>query len=337
MAIQKTHQYKIYTPAGVYLGMLQNVTSPFGYNQNIATTFAQMTVTVAQSADVASLPNEAITDEMRNVITDESGNPILIERQPDIVGGSNALIANNNLIKVYEYSSYYPNGLKVFDGYISKWKTTFGATDDISITCISNGSDMNNILVQSGDLAVITQNTDTGSTFTSTNTGNGQWILQTFSVATAYQISAVTLEITTTVAATLQIGIKQQLGPSPNPTSDPYVASGSALVAIVTKITQKISVNPTLLNPAYTYYIQIYWQDASNLTLFASNVQPYGSGNVYTLTSTGTTFTTPVLQVGYSLYFIVWQYGGNVTGAYTNTDPASILTNQRSGHSVSRR
>lgn len=326
---KKEHIYQMFTPAGVYLGMLPTPSTPFGYNQNLLTTFAQMVVTVPQSADVAGNVLTPITDESGNTITDESGSPLYTEGTPDLVGStnSNALIANNNLIKVYEVSSYNPNGIKVFDGYVSKWKTKFGTSDDIDITCISNGQDMSQILVQSGDLAVTSQASDDGSSFTSTSAGFGQWILQSFSVATAYQISAISLELTSTVQSTLQISIKQQLSTTPQPSTDTVVASGSVVVPIQTKTVTKVAMTqPTLLNPAYTYYIQIFWQDSSNLTIFSKAGSPYGGGSVYTLGSSGTTFNTPVAQAGYALYFIVYQYGGNVTGVFTNEDPSLILT-----------
>jgi hypothetical protein len=331
--LQKTYDYKCYSPSGSYLGTIprSQIISDFGYNQNIATTFAQMTVLVALDTDVASQPVDFITDESGNPLTDENGNNLVIERQPDNVGSTNSknLIANNNLIKVYEYSNYYPNGILVFSGYISKWKTNYGGSNEgqVELTCLSNGNDMKDVLVTSGDSVVINQNSDDGSSFTSTNAGFGQWILQTFSLATAYQISGISLELTATVQAQLQIEIKQQISTSPNPGSDPIVASGTVTVPVQTKTVTKVSfTNPTTLNPQYTYYIQILWQDTSNLTIFSKAGQPYGGGNVYTLTSSGTYFLNPVLQAGYSLYFLTYQHGGSVTGAYVNTDPSYMLT-----------
>lgn len=332
---KKEYLYRMFSPAGVYLGLLPTPSNPFGYNQNLLTTFAQMTVTVPQSADVAGTVLTPLTDESLNVITDEAGNAIYPEGTPDLVGSqnSNALIANNNLIKVYEVSSYNPLGKKVFDGYVSKWKTKFGTTDDIDITCISNGQDLSQILVQSGDVAVTNQITDDGSSQTSSNAGLGSWILQTFAASSAYQLSAISLELTATVQAVLSVSIKQQQSTSPQPSTDPTVASGTAIVPIQTKTVTKVSMTqPTTLNPAFTYYIQILWGDSSNLLIFGSASLPYGAGQAYTLTSSGTTFSTPVLIPNYSLYFIIYQHGGNVTGIYTNQDPSQILTDVMSNY-----
>lgn len=50
------HDYKIYNPAGQYLGNLQNVVSEFGYNQEINSVGSQINVEVAQSIDASSPP-----------------------------------------------------------------------------------------------------------------------------------------------------------------------------------------------------------------------------------------------------------------------------------------
>lgn len=328
--IQKTYQAKIFSPSGAYMGLLPNWIQDFTYNQNIATTFAQCQLTVAQDSDVASLPITPITDENGNAITDENGNSLLIERQPDIVGSSNsnAFIANNNQIQIYEYSQYYPNGLLVFSGYISKWKTVFGVADNIIITCLSQGTDMNNILVSSGDVTYISQTTDDGSSIQVFNTTtSAEAVMQTFSVPTATSIGAAAFELTIT-SATAQVGyiLHQQIGTQPDITNDPILTYGYATPGIITKQVQKISFNqPTTLIPNNTYYIEIYWVDSSTLTVFANSTRPYGAGTVYSNSFFATSWGTNT-SYAWSLYFVIYQHGGSVTGTYTNDDPSFILT-----------
>lgn len=332
----KYHQYKMYTPANVYLGLLQNVVSSFGYNQLIATAFAQMDVQVAQSADVASLPNEAILDESGNPITDESGNSILIERQPDLVGSSNsnALIANNNLIKVYEYSSYYPNGLLVFSGYISKWKTNFGTTDDIAITCTSNGQDMNNYVVNSGDTAYISQLIDDGGAANfaigvTSNKGAFDQVLQSFTVPATTPIGGIAVEATTSEAGSIQIFLYQMLGISPNLFTDTLLSSGSLHVGIITKTVEKVSLSSfpsVVVGPTY-YFAALFSTDSgsfSEAAIFYTATNPYANGQLYTAQYDGSTLTTTAHSAD-DAYFVIYQHGGSVSGSYTNDDVSFII------------
>lgn len=331
MNIATHYLYKIYSPTGTYLGLLppKAITSDFGYNQLIGSTFAQMTVTVAQSADVAGLPNDVITDESGNPITDENGNTLVTEQSPDIVGGNNskALMVNNNLIKVYEVSNYHPNGTIVFDGYISKTKTVYGTDDDIELTCLSQGTDMNNILVQSGDIAFISQTTDDGSTFSIGDSGKlPVAIVQSFALSTDTIIGGAAVEITTTTPNNLYINLRRQAGTVPDLNGDVIIASGSLALSAVTKTVEKVSFTSPTLCVAGNYYITVEWFDTTNASIFASASAPYGAGFVYQVTSAGTYWGSPVLQAGYSLYFVIYEHGGGVTGAYANEDVSAILT-----------
>src|ERR1700686_4910748 len=103
--IEQDFIYKMFDSLGNYIGILQNVTSIFSYNQNVSTTAVQTQITVAQ-------------------------------KQPD------AFTAEDNLIQVFEVNKYNINGTKIFDGYISKVKPTYGKNDILELTCISNGQDL---------------------------------------------------------------------------------------------------------------------------------------------------------------------------------------------------
>lgn len=335
---QKYHQYKSFSPTGAYLGLIQNVKETFNYNQLIASAFTQIQFTVEQSADVASQAVTPLQDEQGNTITDESGNPLLIERQPDVVGGnnSNALIANNNLLQVWEYSNYYPNGILKFSGYISKWKTTFGGSDDILVTAISNGQDLSQYIVQSGDTSYISQATDTGNNFGSglidlNKGGDYEWVDQTFTVPDAtVLIGGISVELTPPEAGILTILLYQMNGLTPNRNADTLLTYGSAATTFTTKTVQKVSFNPIpTLNSGITYYFMVQWsantQDIVQASIFASNSDPYTGGLVYTNQTNNGTDGVPALQGGYSLYFVIYKHGGSITGAYTNDDPSFII------------
>jgi len=338
--LQKTYQYKVYNALGGYLGLLPYVTSDFAYNQNINTAGSQLQITVGVSADTAQLPNTPLLDETGNNILDENSNPIYDERVSDLVGSgnSNSLIQCNNQIKIYEYSNYYPNGLLVFSGYMSKWKTTFGSSDNIIITCLTNGQDLSNFLVASGDTSYITQATDTGNNFGSglidfNKGGDYQWVDQTFTVPDAsVLIGGISVELTTPEAGTLTVMLYRMVGLVPNEVTDTLIITVNvSLGVLATKTVQKVSFTPApTLNSGITYYFRVMWSNTSGdqtlAGIYASSSDPYTGGLVYTNFTTNGTPAGATLQSGYSLYFVIYKHGGNVTGTYTNDDPSFMIS-----------
>lgn len=161
-AVETRYEYRITNPAGTYLGLLPNVKSDFTYNQEINTSFVEISVSVELSADVAPLLVTPLETESGQTITTEDNEPIYPERQPDVVSStsSKAMIQNNNRVEVYEFSTWYPSGLLVFDGYINKWQASFGGTDIVTFTARSLADDMNDYILTSGNgTAEITQST----------------------------------------------------------------------------------------------------------------------------------------------------------------------------------
>lgn len=168
-AVETRYEYRITNPAGTYLGLLPNVKSDFTYNQEINTSFVEISVSVELSADVAPLLVTPLETESGQTITTEDNEPIYPERQPDVVSStsSKAMIQNNNRVEVYEFSTWYPSGLLVFDGYINKWSASFGGADIVTFTARSLADDMNDYIISGGNYtAELTQssfNTDSSA------------------------------------------------------------------------------------------------------------------------------------------------------------------------------
>lgn len=164
MTVQKTYVYQVYRDSA-FLGVLQNVISDFSYPQDINTTAVQTVVEVGISADVSSIPVTTIQDEAGNDILDETGQALYEERALDVVGGANpkALIQENNVVKVYEYSDTNVNGVLKFDGYIQDWQaylTGDPQSDKISFTLISRSIDLEDYILSGGDTAIASNHVD---------------------------------------------------------------------------------------------------------------------------------------------------------------------------------
>jgi hypothetical protein len=341
MSLQKTYAYKMSNPASRYLGLLKNVITPFQYNQTIASVGAQMQFTVQQSADTAALPVDPILDEGGLAITDETGANLLSERQPDLVGdgNSNALIANNNLIQIYEYSSFYPDGLLVYSGYVSKWKTVFGSDNNVLVTCMSLGQDFSNLLVMSGDTKYITQESTVDATFGISNTpldpySTGQYIIQTFTVPANTLVGAVGLQLTwpgggnPPTGGNLVVGVYQMTGGVPNPSTDTLVMqSVLAVPAITSPTTYKVSFSsPQTLLAGNVYYMCSNAQTTEHFWILATDTNPYANGQLYIYSPSLTPGTYTFSWPSYDLYFDIYQHTGNTTAIYTNVDVSFIVT-----------
>lgn len=338
--IPKTYLYQVWASDGVtYLGILQNVSSDFEYNQTINTAGVQIEIEVGASPDTAGLPVDLITDETGIPITDESTNTLTTEAALELVGGANpkALIQNNNYLKVTEFSQFYPNGVVVFYGYISKWKAIFGGSDNIKITAISHGQDMNNYLVSSGDTNWITQTTDNSTTHTMGN-GSGavgsqfdNMVLQEFTATSAVPVGGASFEIANTTAGQYYLTIYQRSGTTPNPATDVVVAYGSASVPIISvKTVQKISaVSSTNLTNGQVYYMLLSWASSTgtpnSATVYTNSTKPYASGNFYTVAQSNNDDSYALTLVSESAYFVIFQHGNSVIAEYDGVDPTYML------------
>lgn len=289
MTLQKKHLYKVFTEQGVYLGLLPNVVSSFSMNQTMGSYAVQTEITVATSIDnIGKAPNQ-LYDEAGRPLQDENGNFLTDERQPDIVGSYNstAQISNDNLIQVWEYSSYHPNGILMFSGYISMWKAAFGASDNIVITCISNGQDLANYIVPGENALFADQSQLTANEPLEIGPGNTflAWA-QAFTVgAGVTNIGAVTVKLGLVSGSSQVVTLALIAG-------TPSLAIGAAFPGGTILASQTVTVNTNTLQP-YQFIFPTP-VSATPGTTFTLAVIPNSSG---------------VIDIGYSSTL----YGGGIS------------------------
>lgn len=339
MAINKTYQYKIWGADGTYLGLLQNVTSDFNYNQTMASVGTQVTISVALSADTASQPVQAITDETGAALLTEigTGEILTTERQPDAVGSGNQLaqISNNNTIQIWEFSGYHTNGILKFSGYISKWNANFGTTDDVTVTCLSNGQDLSQFLVQSGNTPHISQTTDNGTTEPLVPGGakgldyRGEF--QNFTPVDTFSCGGVSVEIQTPEAGTMDISMYAGTLHNGDILSiGSPLASGTVHLGAVSKSVQTVTFNvPTTLTSGTPYWFWVNWGNDSGSDstayLYANSTNPYAPGDSGQ-TGTSGTYDLVIGMNNADLYFVISAHGTGTTATYTSQDPSFMLT-----------
>ena len=326
MPLNKDYLYKIYKPDGTYLGLLDDVVSPFGYNQNTETIGAQIQVVTQKSTDTASLPNSPVLDETGEAVLDETGEAVLDDGLGSVVGdgNSNNLVQNNNLIKVYEVSDYNPSGKIVFDGYISKWKTSSGTTEDITLTCLNLGQDFAQIVLPGGNALVLDQSQTSQNDNFSFNSTNTTYMGQVITVGSVPNLAAVAMMFASLDGSTQTASVYVFASPT-----DAY--NGVTPLAVVTNTitnstpTEYLFKLPASLasTPGQNFFIasDVTNSHAPQLRTYFYDSKVYSGGDLY-LVGVGTGITLDNTQ---DMYFKTYYSQQNTERLYKNRDVAYIL------------
>lgn len=296
-AVETRYEYRITNPAGTYLGLLPNVKSDFTYNQEINTSFVEISVSVELSADVAPLLVTPLETESGQTITTEDNEPIYPERQPDVVSStsSKAMIQNNNRVEVYEFSTWYPSGLLVFDGYINKWSASFGGADIVTFTARSLADDMNDYILTGGnftsELSQLVYSTGSGLDIS----GVDRYLLQYITPTSSFSVRKLrlilwksnSLKYFVLPSVTATVGIYQ---------SGVLLGSNSVVITHSTQEEVDIVFNQSIsLAIGIEYTIKI---SGDGVVSAATNTNPYAGGIVFLYNG-----TSLVPLPTYDLYF----------------------------------
>lgn len=324
----KYYVYEVFdATTNQYLGNLPNVTSKFGFSQDINTGGSQITVNCGVSADTSSLAVDLLTDESGIPITDESLNQLTDEGQTPYtgVGGGAALIRNGNTVKVWEYSYYYPNGKLMFSGKIERHIENYGGDtgdNDVSILIYSDGQDMTNHLAKTtgnytSDQSQTTQNASYNE-FAGGKGGGFNYIGQTWK-ANQNNLGAISVMLSGTGTVTLNVAN----------------APGYPL-SILASVTQNISLgSPTVVQfamPSYlattignTYFFDIEVSNG-NVNIYYDTSTLYANGTMYEISYSGGSYTPGWGSVTGSMYFVTYKSNGATTASFSNQDPSTMLT-----------
>lgn len=152
----KKWEYKWYR-SGEYRGLLSNVISnDFNLQEQINTAGSQIQIELGISFENAGAVVE------RDFLVDENGDYIVTDALEKIILAEESTIEEypslNDVIQAYEYSDYYPDGLKVFEGDVINWTSSYKDAKT-TITVASYGLDTDNYLVSVLPFKTISENT----------------------------------------------------------------------------------------------------------------------------------------------------------------------------------
>ena len=338
MALDKRYVYKV-SRNGVYLGVLPNVKSQFGYTQNINTPAAQLEILVGTTPDTSHQSVDAIETEAGAPLQTEASETIYIERQPDVVGDGNslALIRNDNDITVYEFSANNPNGKLVFSGYVSKWKAQFGGSNEVSMTVLSYGTELDNYIIQ-GAPTVDQSQALTDNTTTAVEPGgmNAGWLRigQTFTVgAGVTSLSSILLKIANNYSAfpqTATVRVWNSITEAGAEFGTPLAIASVALTTTTQTDTLFTFATPLAVNAGQQYFFSIHGSDQYGIAISRYNSNVYAGGalqyNIYGGGGGGSLWLPGYAGLGLELYFKTYYTAGATSVPFSSSDPSTMLT-----------
>lgn len=251
--IIKSYIYQIFRN-GAFLGVLQNVTSKFGYSQNINSAGSDLTIVVGQSPDTPGLASPMGS-------FDET-----------------ALVRNGNQVRVYEVSDAYPNAKIVFSGKITRWEADY-VTSQLTAVVYSNGMDLDNYIIQgAGEVTDVNQ----------TSGGTGEEIYQTSSDYNyAGQTWKTSADIEILSALTVRLNTQNAAVPI---TVNVYSAVNGTLLGTSSKTVTnnaatdvKFVFSPTITTaPLTTYFYEVIpGINAGTVLIYHAGSNAYANGAMY--------------------------------------------------------
>lgn len=328
--VPKRYLYKVFTSAGQYLGNLPNVISEFTYVQDINTAGTNINIECGVSADTSILATQHLLTEAGDFLTDEAGNRLVTESQTPVVsiGASTdqTLIKNGNKLVVYEYSTYYPNGLAKFSGRIEHWEAGFGGEggfETIKLLAYSDGSDLDNYIARGSPYAyTIDQSlTSANSSVVDSTDAFAGWNRygQTFIVGPGVtNLGALSVMLLGTANVTVSLYT--------SPTSTTPLASATQAISTVTNTEIQFGFTaPVTVTPGAQYFLTVTVAAGQSIQVWIQNTGDlYAGGQAYNSNygggSGGGTWTPMTNQ---DLYFRTWSSLGSTTGTYTSQDPTN--------------
>lgn len=348
----KKFRHRVYTKDGQFVGEWTDVASEPRYKHQINSPLSVMDLQLARTNRVGSRSVETLLTESDEELLTESDETILAE-----TAAASGLGAGTDLDLNLDYklTAYYgefmelltesgepmttesdeivmvedgaPAGRDLFTGYIEEWEDDIGGSETVSAHLISHSHELNNIMLETADTAIISNTSSTSEDGLSgggptDNTGVGQG----FTMVGTVPVSRISIPMKRwggdypdsypKVTLTLRAG---------TPTS-PGAVVATAEAYVMNREFEEVSFvfdsYPTLTN-ALVYSFELTCDQAKT-----------GGSPIYPVTfQTGTSYTdgTGYKYVGgawasttYDILFKTYEAGGDTTVPYLSQDPSQM-------------
>lgn len=323
--------YKIYSNKGKYLGELPNVSSKFGFAQDINSAGTSITVTCGSfvNNEVTTAP---LLDENGDIITTEDDLPILTTNtELQVLPGNSvddAIFKNGNRVKIWLYNQYYPNGKLEFSGQINRVSFRYGGGDaTVKLTIYSDGLDLNNYVARGYPFSYtldVSQTSNNTTAITSQEGGKGTgWNRygQTWKTgAGVTTLGSIRLRLVGTATVTLSV----------------YDAPNGNLLGTVTKSLKLAAATevqfdfPSLIDVTELteYFYSLSVAPGQSITSYHSTANPYANGKMWVSTYSGGSGGASWSEVSggtRDMYFKTYSGVPTTTTTYSTDDPVTDM------------
>ena len=317
--------YKVFSRAGNYLGLLPNVTSKFSFSQDINSAGATIDIISAQ------YPSNPVTID---VLQAEDGTTIQAEDGSSIFTDSTKLVIaqgastdevmfkNSNRIEAWLYNYWYPNGKLMFSGMVNNVSLAYKqGSSQIKLTVYSDGYDLSNYIARGYPFTYTNDQVQTATD------GKVSLIQNVYGQWTFWEQSFVTGASTTNIAAisVMMDGIAQV-------TLSVYDApNGGNLLGSITQ-NLNIPLNTVVdfnfatlihVSPSTTYYIRMSVPPNNSIWLYTQSTDVYGNGTLYRSDFAGGAGGGSFGAVAGDMYFVTKSGVATTTTTYSSQDPVS--------------
>lgn len=288
----KEYLYKVYTSAGVYIGIWGEVTSTFNPTEEINTAGSDLLVELARAAD----------DFGEGVDVDFDLN-----------------------VKVYCIDDEAPTGTLVFNGFISSYAPVFGSDERIEVILKTYGAKADSQMIQSGETL------DDSNTVVSDYTEFGYLvpkIQQPVTPISDLELGRLELKVDlSSVAPDIDTGILKIYQGTPTGAKTLIGTATKVISEYASEDLDEWSTSsfvfstPIPLVAGGEYFFSI--ETEANLLVYNLAIQfrDTGGPGFYLVDQSD----IPYLQSGRELWFKMYGTTGNTTAAYNSVDPSTIL------------
>lgn len=149
IAPERRYLYKIYDQDDNFLGIWTDVVSDFTYSQEINSAGSAITVTLARNSDSKAPEYEILVDDSDDPIVTDDTVELSMETETRAPIGASTTVDLNLNVRIYEFTESADDveGDLVFTGYISRFKSQYGLTENTEVTIFSYGADLDNWLL----------------------------------------------------------------------------------------------------------------------------------------------------------------------------------------------
>lgn len=316
--------YKVYSREGTYLGELKNVSSKFGFPQDINSAGASLSIICGDTAINAGTTTEDLQEEDGDTLETEDEQPLQVTLSNIIIarGSSDeqAIYKNSNQVRVYLYNYWYPNGKLMFSGQINRVSVQFGGSNAaVELMVYSDGIDLGNFIargypfIYTTDVSQTTQNGFV-EVYTPGMGAGFQQYGQTFTTGAAVDnVGAIPLLLQGTATVTVRL----------------YDVPNGNLLGSVTKNVAAGSPAvvqfefPSLIEvpPSTSRFFDISVQPGQLINVYRNTSDVYGGGSAYEAIYGGGSGGGSYGAIAGDLYFETKYGTPTTTTTYSSQDP----------------